>query len=296
MSNYARYVQWTVGSSSSGYIALCQIQVYVGTTNVAASLNATIAGTGTATYYYYSGGAHGAGTQSSSTITNGTTTQVLTDIPLGSINTGSYVQWTGTASVTIDLGSPQYLSSIEIWPNWMTNATPSGYWTINNVVLSTSLDGSSYAQVFQTSSITPSAITASQGYLVAPWCFVRGTSIRTPHGDRAIEDIREGNPVVTADGRVVDVREVRHTSWHVDADARLLPVRIPRGVLGATRDLLLSERHGVYVDGALVPAASIDGAERAADVHGVVDYFHLRLPQVTDLLVANGVPCESLRG
>jgi hypothetical protein len=58
----------------------------------------------------------------------------------------------------------------------------------------------------------------------------------------------------------------------------------------------LLHSHGVLIDGALVPAAHVPGAVRAPVADGtLVHYVHLRLPRPQDMLVADGVVCESLR-
>jgi hypothetical protein len=292
MSNYARYVRWTTGSSSSGTMSLSQIQVWAGGVNVASGAYATMS-TST-TLAVYPSGVFQSGGYNTTGIPAGTATQALTTVTNGAtVNDGTFVEFsTNYAQVVVDLGSLQFISSVVIWP-WF-----GGNWVFSGVEIDfspTNANGS-WTTVFTTASIaTSGALTNTAGYVIGPFCFLKGTGIATPDGERAIERLQEGDTVRTSDGRDVAVVETRHTAWDVGAAPSLVPVRIPRGVLGATRDLLLSERHGVWSGGALVPAALVQGAERATEVHGVVDYYHLRLPQPHDFLVANGVACESLR-
>jgi len=74
------------------------------------------------------------------------------------------------------------------------------------------------------------------------------------------------------------------------------PVRIRRGAFGEGlphRDLVVSPGHAVLVEGRLVPAAHLlNGATIVQDEVESVRYFHVEL-DAHDVLLAEGLPCES---
>lgn len=131
-------------------------------------------------------------------------------------------------------------------------------------------------------------------------CFIAGTLIRTPDGDRAVETLRQGDLVLTADGAtkpVVWLGRSTHTSAFAD-QAGTLPVRIKAGALGENlpaRDLLVSPGHAMLVDGVLVHAgAMVNGSsiERAGGLKGNFTYYHVETDG-HDVLLAEGAPTES---
>jgi hypothetical protein len=129
-----------------------------------------------------------------------------------------------------------------------------------------------------------------------------GTRVATPSGERAVETLRAGDLVLTAEGRAAPVRWLgRQTISTRFADPlRVLPVRIAAGALGENlprRDLLLSPDHALLVDGALVQAgALVNGTtvrrEAASAVPEVFTYWHVELADHA-LVLAEGVPAES---
>lgn len=93
-------------------------------------------------------------------------------------------------------------------------------------------------------------------------CFATGTSIATPCGDRAVETLRAGDLVRTADGRDVAVRWIgRQTVSTLFANTdRLRLVRIAKGALGQglpARDLRVTADHAMLADGMLVSAGAL---------------------------------------
>ncbi len=143
-------------------------------------------------------------------------------------------------------------------------------------------------------------------------CFVEGTRLLTPNGQRSIENLAVGDLVETADHGAQVVR------WHgvrtldaVDLDARpnLRPIRISRGALGdrlPKRDLLVSPQHRMIVrstvaqelfgvDEVLVAAKhllSLDGVEVADDL-AEVRYHHVLFDR-HEVVFAEGAASESL--
>lgn len=78
-------------------------------------------------------------------------------------------------------------------------------------------------------------------------CFAAGTRIATPGGEVAIEHLRAGDLVLTADGgpRVIRWAGARK----VEARGALAPIRIAAGTLGNRRDLLVSPQHRMLLTG-----------------------------------------------
>lgn len=93
-------------------------------------------------------------------------------------------------------------------------------------------------------------------------CFLAGTNIATPAGGVAVETLRIGELVLSADGEAVPVRWIGiHTAATRFADPqRVLPIRIKAGALGdglPHRDLLVSPCHAMYLGGILIQAGAL---------------------------------------
>jgi hypothetical protein len=134
-------------------------------------------------------------------------------------------------------------------------------------------------------------------------CFLRGTHISTPNGEIAIEKLRIGDLVTTANGTTRPVKWLgfmRHLRQSDHWSAGVRPVRISAGSLDGRaphRDLLVSAAHMLYLDGVLIPAGDlVNGTsivlEDALD-QDTLDYFHVEL-ESHDILVAEGAAAESL--
>ncbi|MEL7256105.1 MAG: Hint domain-containing protein, partial [Pseudomonadota bacterium] len=78
-------------------------------------------------------------------------------------------------------------------------------------------------------------------------CFVRGTQIATRRGSVAIEDLKEGDEVITMDHGFQKIRWIGSTS--VPATGALAPVVIRKGAMGNERDLRVSPQHRMLVRG-----------------------------------------------
>jgi hypothetical protein len=131
-------------------------------------------------------------------------------------------------------------------------------------------------------------------------CYAAGTQIETNAGPVAIECLRIGDAVRTHGGRVRPIRWIGRRSYAARfavANRDVWPVLIRAGALDEAmpiRDLYVSPRHAMLLDGALIPAAEL--------VNGVsilrtppaarVDYFHLELDS-HDIILAEGAASES---
>jgi hypothetical protein len=130
-------------------------------------------------------------------------------------------------------------------------------------------------------------------------CFAEGTRLSTPRGPVAVEDLVAGDMVLTAAGVA---RPVRWVGYMIARPARHLhpaeinPVRVTAhafapGVPAA--DVRLSPGHAVHVDGVLVPIHRlVNDATIVQEEVERIRYFHVEL-ETHDVLLAEGLPCES---
>jgi len=133
-------------------------------------------------------------------------------------------------------------------------------------------------------------------------CFLRGTLIRTPTGERDISTLAIGDLVLTYSGQEkpikwIGCRSLRRQAgkpWSTD----VAPIKVVRSAFANDvphRDLYLSPWHAVYLDGMLVTVASlVNGSTvlRCGDDLHSLDYFHLELVQ-RDLVFAEGAASKT---
>lgn len=133
-------------------------------------------------------------------------------------------------------------------------------------------------------------------------CFAAGTPIATAAGERAVETLKAGDPILTADGRAVPVKWIGWQTVHriFTPVERFRPVRIRAGALAENVphvDLVVTADHGILVDGiminvgALVNGTSIvrvpleELADRAV-------YYHVETED-HDVILAAGAAAET---
>lgn len=147
-----------------------------------------------------------------------------------------------------------------------------------------------------TSSYQPALSTAAN-------CFLTGTRIATPSGEVAVETLRTGDMVLTADGRAVPVRWLaKQTIANIPyaLSPKLEPVRIAAGALGADlpeTDLVVSADHGMILDGLVVNAgAMVNGSSirfvPLSEMPASFIWWHIET-EAHDVILANGAPSES---
>ncbi len=154
-----------------------------------------------------------------------------------------------------------------------------------------------------TTLFTAPADTNVRGIAFAPTpsvsCYRRGTLIRTPWGELAIEQLEIGDPVMTMNGPK-PVRWIGRRSYagHFIAERRdILPIRIHAGALGdglPHRDLHVSPEHAMFLDGVLVPAAALANGVSVTQADRVdsVEYFHVEFDR-HEIIWAEGAASES---
>jgi hypothetical protein len=138
------------------------------------------------------------------------------------------------------------------------------------------------------------------GGLDASICFLEGTHIATPTGERPVESLAIGDRVLTARG---DVAPIKWMGWQTVCTAfadklRTMPIRIRAGALGEglpARDLLVSPQHAMFLDGVLVQAAAlVNGTSvvRETQMPRIFHYYHVELADHA-LILAEGAATET---
>ena len=130
-------------------------------------------------------------------------------------------------------------------------------------------------------------------------CFGRGTMIATLDGDVAVEDLREGDLVLTVSGEAKPLIWTGSRSVNVARHPRpenVRPVCVRRSAFSPnvpSRDLVVSPDHNVFVDGVLIPAKCLVNGRNVVllDVE-TVDYHHIELAS-HDVVYAEGLEVET---
>ncbi len=133
-------------------------------------------------------------------------------------------------------------------------------------------------------------------------CFVAGTLIATPMGERVVESLRPGDLVMTHDDGPQPVRWVGQR--RVAATGALAPIRIKANTFGDHRTLMLSPQHRVLIRDSLaellfgeaevlVAAKDLvnDASIRVCE-GGMVDYVHILFDQ-HQVVFSEGLATES---
>jgi hypothetical protein len=143
-------------------------------------------------------------------------------------------------------------------------------------------------------------------------CFAQGTLIKTIKGEVPIEDLRQGDRVLTFDCGYQPISWIGGRSLgqtELEQNPKLRPIRIQAGALGPNlpeQDLIVSPQHRILIKSViavrmfdtaevLVPAnklLTLPGIDIEWDVDSV-DYFHM-LFEHHQIVFSNGSPTESL--
>src|SRR5947209_1636682 len=136
----------------------------------------------------------------------------------------------------------------------------------------------------------------------APVCYLRGTRIRTPDGERRIEGLKIGDPVVTLSGESKPIKWIGRQRFKKSSERwprDFEPVRISRFALDERsphRDLYVSPNHAIYIDGVLIPAKylvnGLNITQSAPEAADVIEYLHIELFD-HDVIYAEGATAET---
>jgi autotransporter passenger strand-loop-strand repeat protein len=211
-------------------------------------------------------------------------------------NGGELLLSGGTATDTTLINGGTIIAETLTYATGLTGTITGGTLVVDNAggtqVFSLQLDGDYSTDVLQVTE-------ATDGKTELTLCFYPGTGIATPDGTTAVEDLRPGDLVLTANGPL-PVRWVgqSHIATRFADKQRSLPVRITAGALGnglPLRDLLLSPDHAVFLGGILAQASALVNDVtilREYDVPAQFTYHHVELA-THELLLAEGVQAES---
>jgi hypothetical protein len=136
-------------------------------------------------------------------------------------------------------------------------------------------------------------------------CFLRGTRIWTPQGERKVEDLRINDLVVTSSGQAKQIQWVWQRRFERQCGQKwaeeIAPIRVAASALGPNtphRDLYLSRYHCLYLDGVLIPAVDLVNNSTivtlSAEDLREIEYFHLKLDRHS-VIYAEGAACETLQ-
>jgi hypothetical protein len=156
-----------------------------------------------------------------------------------------------------------------------------------------------------------STMTFSEIENVIP-CFTPGTTIATPKGERLVEELREGDRIITRDNGIQEIRWVGRKEMSgksLVANPHLKPILIRAGSLGnglPERDMLVSPNHRMLVASektqlyfeeheVLAAAKHLVGSEgiHAVDVMGTA-YIHFMFDR-HEVVRSNGAWTESFQ-
>lgn len=223
----------------------------------------------------------------------------------GSPTAGAYNSYTPTTSITLGSGTQYWLG--------FTIASDNGGSNSSRVKVSSS-DGSTsylasgwnYGQryVVGTGAGLPSNDSRPATFQIygtgRAVCFCSGTEIKTPSGERLIDEIEIGDIVCTSQGDLpvkwVAKRTIKRTLTPTKQYQDHMPTRIEAGSLGNQKpyaDLLVSGSHGLFVDGKIVNACFLENGiniykDPTLSNKSEIKYYHLEFDNEV-LVTANGI-------
>jgi hypothetical protein len=136
-------------------------------------------------------------------------------------------------------------------------------------------------------------------------CFLKGTLISTPSGDRLVQDLRIGDEVQSLAGRKTikwigynKFTKEEGRAWHDN----VMPIRVARFAIDdhrPYRDLYLSPLHCIFFNEALIPVMYLINetsiAQGTPSEMYALEYYHVEL-DTHEVIYAEGVLVESYDG
>lgn len=131
-------------------------------------------------------------------------------------------------------------------------------------------------------------------------CFVTGTRVLTENGYRLVEELKIGDKVKTADGKIEPIKWIglqQIDPQGVENPLQGYPVLMKAGALGENvpcRDLYVSPDHAFLVDGLLINAGALvnDFSIVKTEPQEIFTYYQIELNHHS-LIIAEGTSAES---
>jgi len=136
-------------------------------------------------------------------------------------------------------------------------------------------------------------------------CFLKGTRISTPSGDRLVQDLRIGDEIQTLAGRKT-IKWIGYSkftkeegrAWHDS----VMPIRVARFAIDDHTphcDLYLSPGHAIFLNQALIPVMYLINeatiAQGTPSELSALEYYHVEL-DTHEVIYAEGALTESYDG
>jgi hypothetical protein len=133
-------------------------------------------------------------------------------------------------------------------------------------------------------------------------CFLKGTKISTPSGDRLVQDLRIGDEVQTLAGRKT-IKWIGYNKFTKEEGRAwqdsVMPIHVARFAIDdhtPCRDLYLSPLHCVFINEALIPVMYLINetsiAQGTPSEMSAIEYYHIDL-DTHEVIYAEGVLVES---
>jgi hypothetical protein len=131
-------------------------------------------------------------------------------------------------------------------------------------------------------------------------CYLRGTRIRTPKGEVAVESLRIGDLIVTKGGDMLPIKWIGRRSYHdwlAMGNPEVQPILFKAGSIAdhvPARDLYVSPEHAMFLDGMLIPAQHLVNGVSILKAEGMeeIEYFHFEFYRHV-VIYAEGAAAES---
>jgi hypothetical protein len=133
-------------------------------------------------------------------------------------------------------------------------------------------------------------------------CFLSGTMIATDTGEVAVESLKIGDEILSADGKALKIKWVARQDvlTTFGPAERLMPVRFAAGALGdglPHADLTVTADHGMLIDGIICHAGALVNGTTITNVplsefQGRYTVYHIETEE-HEIILANGAPAET---